>query len=215
MPQVVEVLKYVHEVVEHESLGIALTGDIAIAEKRYRDLYGVTKKQLDIVLTELKRIRTSQPALAGVIELLERYALDFDRLAAAQRIVPVDRDVIVEKEIAGRSVLVPVKDSESIRNELAHSVLIEKLLTELKRVKKTYNNVKFELGNDVSLFFPELEGGNKPAGNFQDLLNQYTKDNAARFNSFSANWANDHQLIIHTVLQERFAMADLIRQANI
>lgn len=116
MPQVVEVLKYVHEVVENESLGVALTGDVAIAERRYRELYGVTKKQLDIVLAELKRVRTSQPALAGVIELLERYALDFDRLAAAQRIVPVDRDVIVEKEVAGRSVLVPVKDSESIRN---------------------------------------------------------------------------------------------------
>lgn len=93
--------------------------------------------------------------------------------------------------------------------------MIEKLLNELKRIKKNYNNVKFELGNDVSLFFPELEGGNKPAGNFQDLLNQYTKENASRFNSLGANWANDHQLIIYTVLQERFAMADLIRQANI
>ena len=36
MPQVVEVLKYVHEIYEEETLGVALTGDVSVAETRYR-----------------------------------------------------------------------------------------------------------------------------------------------------------------------------------
>lgn len=46
MPQVVEVLKYVHEIYEEDGLGVALTGDLQVAELRYRELYGNSKKQL-------------------------------------------------------------------------------------------------------------------------------------------------------------------------
>jgi hypothetical protein len=37
-PQIVEVLKYVHEIYEDDGLGVALTGDIQVAELRYREL---------------------------------------------------------------------------------------------------------------------------------------------------------------------------------
>jgi hypothetical protein len=57
----------------------------------------VTRKQLEIVLTELRKLKSSQPHLSGIIDLLEKYVVDFDRLAAIQRIVPVDREKIVEK----------------------------------------------------------------------------------------------------------------------
>lgn len=50
MPQIVEVLKYVHEIYEGDGLGVALTGDLQVAERRYRELYGNAKKQLDILL---------------------------------------------------------------------------------------------------------------------------------------------------------------------
>jgi hypothetical protein len=36
MPQVVEVLKYVHEITEEASLGIAVGADISIEEVRYK-----------------------------------------------------------------------------------------------------------------------------------------------------------------------------------
>jgi hypothetical protein len=67
MPQIVEVLKYVHEIYEDDSLGVALTGDIQIADLRYRELYGNSKKQLEILLVELRQLRNSQPNLRGVI----------------------------------------------------------------------------------------------------------------------------------------------------
>jgi hypothetical protein len=36
MPQVVEVLKYVHEISETEGLGVGLTGDVQVQDARYR-----------------------------------------------------------------------------------------------------------------------------------------------------------------------------------
>lgn len=127
-------------------------------ERRFKEIYGVTRSQLNVILAELRRLRNTQPALAGQIDLLERYLTDFDRLAAIQRIVPVDREKVVEKEVV-RGVLVPTKDSETIRNELALSLLTEKLIAELKRVKKENPNVNLKLDGDIGLiFFPEFSG---------------------------------------------------------
>lgn len=112
MPQVVEVLKYVHEIFEDDGLGVPLTADIQVAEVRYRELYGNTKKQLEILLIELRKLMTTNPNLRAIIEIIERFLLEFDRLASAQRVVAVDREKIVEKEV-GRAVAVPVTN---IRN---------------------------------------------------------------------------------------------------
>jgi hypothetical protein len=50
MPQIVEVLKYVHEIVETEDLGVAIGVDVQVQELRYRESYGITKKQIEILL---------------------------------------------------------------------------------------------------------------------------------------------------------------------
>ena len=36
MPQIVEVIKYVHEIVEQETLGVAVGVDVQIQEKKYK-----------------------------------------------------------------------------------------------------------------------------------------------------------------------------------
>lgn len=126
LPQVVEVLKYVHEISESDSLGLSIGIDIQEQEKKYKQLYGITHSQLEVILTELRRLRNNQPGLSAQIDLLVKYLADFDRLAGLQRIVGVPHETIVEKEVS-KAVLVPTKDSESIRNELALSALIEKL----------------------------------------------------------------------------------------
>lgn len=167
-------------------------------------------------MVELRRLRTTQPALAGHIDLLERYLTDFDRLAALQRIVPVDREKIVEKDVT-RSVLVPVKDSESIRSELALSLLVEKLVSELKRVKKDNPNVNLQLDNELGLiFFPEFFDKVKApvAADFTNSLKDYTQRSVAKLQNLGGNWTNDHELMIYTILQERFSIANLVLQAN-
>lgn len=97
MPQIVEVLKYVHEIYEEETLGVALTGDVQVAEVKYREVYGNAKKQLEILLIELRKLKTSNPGLRANIEIIEKFLLEFDRLAAAQRIVTVNKEKVVEK----------------------------------------------------------------------------------------------------------------------
>jgi hypothetical protein len=81
---------------------------------------------------------------------------DFDKLASVQRVVGLPVEKIVEKEV-DRAVLVPTQDSYSLRNELAMSLLIEKLVLEIKRIQKDNPSVKLALDDDVSLiFFAEL-----------------------------------------------------------
>lgn len=215
MPQVVEVLKYVHEIYEEETLGVALSGDIATVEVRYRELYGNAKKQLEILLVELRALRTAHPNLRAVIEIIERYLIDFDRLAAAQRIVTVDREKVVEKEIE-RGVLVP---SHDIRGELAMSLLVEKLVNEIKSIKKTNPNIKLSLEDDIGfIFFSEIYDNNRSSGAFSSdfsvNLKRFTENAIHKFTKNGGQWTSDHEFMLHSVLSERFAMANVIKQAN-
>lgn len=84
----------------------------------------------------MRKLRTQQPEFKIIIDLLERFLIDFDKLAAVQRIIGVPTEKIVEKEV-DRAVLVPTKDSEVIKNELAMSILIEKLILQIKNIKKS------------------------------------------------------------------------------
>ena len=63
MPQIVEILKYVHEVVEEESLGLAVGVDITTHERNYKVLAKDMKGQLDLLIVELKRLKTTNPTL--------------------------------------------------------------------------------------------------------------------------------------------------------
>lgn len=214
MPQVVEVLKYVHEIYEEETLGVALTGDIQVAELRYRELYGNAKKQLDILLIELRKLKGTNAGLRATIEIIEKFLLEFDRLAAAQRIITVPEEKVVEKEVE-KGVLVPVHD---IKGELALSLLVEKLIIELKRIKKDNPNVKFNFDDDISyIFFSELydnRPGSNISGDFKANLQKYTEEAIFKFTKNGGQWTRDHEFMLHTVLGERFAMASTIKFAN-
>lgn len=217
MPQIVEVLKYVTEICEAETLATGVSVDVVQQEKNYLELYGVAKRQLEIVITELEKIKGSQPNLRGVIELLGRYLIDFDKLAAVQRIVPVDREKIVEKEVT-KPVLVPTKDSATISAELSHTLLIDKLVQELTRIKKENPNVNFKLDNEIGLFFFS-EFYNKSnintAGNFKQQLEQYTSKAMKSIQNWDWDWNSDQTLILNSFIQDRFTLGATIQQANI
>lgn len=63
MPQIVEVLKYVHEVVEEETLGVAVGVDIQTHEQKYKLLVKDIKVQLDGLLLEIRKLKVANPAL--------------------------------------------------------------------------------------------------------------------------------------------------------
>jgi len=96
-------------------------------EIRYKELYGQIRIHFDAVLVELRKLKVSNPNVKIQIEIIETFLTELDKIIKFPRFYPVQKEVIVEKEVT-KPVLVPTKDSVSIRNELALSVLVEKLI---------------------------------------------------------------------------------------
>ena len=73
MPQIVEVLKYVHEVTEKEELGVAVGVDVATHEQRYKMISRDLKGNLDVLLVELRKIKGQSPNVKIQIEIIEKF----------------------------------------------------------------------------------------------------------------------------------------------
>lgn len=95
MPQIVEVLKYVHEVVEEETLGVAVGVDVSSHEQRYKLLVKDIRVQLDLLVADLRKLRTSNPNLRAQIEGIEAFLAQLEQFILFPRIVEVPK--IVEK----------------------------------------------------------------------------------------------------------------------
>ena len=89
MPQVVEVLKYVHEIVEEQSLGVAVGVDITIQEARYKELYSQIRIHFETVLIELRKLRVNNPAIKIQIDIIEIFLIELEKMMSFQRIVQV------------------------------------------------------------------------------------------------------------------------------
>jgi len=97
MPQIVEVLKYVHEITEKEELGVAVGVDIATHEQKLKILTKDIKVNFDILLAELRKLRTSNPNLRIQIEIIEKFLVQLEDFILYPKIVQVPREKIVEK----------------------------------------------------------------------------------------------------------------------
>lgn len=98
-----------------------MTTDVGVAEVKYRELYGNSKRQLEVLLGELRKLKSSNPGLRSTIEIIEKFLSEFDRLAASQRIIRVPEEKIVEK-VVERGVLVQSHDT---KGEIAMSMLVK------------------------------------------------------------------------------------------
>jgi hypothetical protein len=67
MPQIVEVLKYVHEVVEEETLGVAVGVEVATHEQKYKMLSQNLRSSIGLLLTEIRKIKNTNPVFGGQI----------------------------------------------------------------------------------------------------------------------------------------------------
>lgn len=216
MPQIVEVLKYVHEVVEEETLGVAVGVDVSSHEQRYKLLVKDIRVQLDLLVADLRKLRTSNPNLRGQIEGIEAFLAQLEQFILFPRIVEVPKIVekIVEVE-KDRIVHLPKQDERSLKMELSLSLLVEKLILELKRIKQENPQVNFHLEDDVKLiFFAELGAGNVVEGDLAGKLKTFSDSVNRKFESLGT-WSLDHQLMLNSFLQERFLMANLVKSANL
>lgn len=216
MPQVVEVLKYVHEIVEEETLGVAVGVDISVQEARYKELYGQIRIHFETVLVELRKLRVNNPALKIQIDIIEAFLVELEKIMQFQRIVQVEKEKIVEKEV-NVPVLVPTRDSVSIKNDLSMTILVEKLIGELKRIKSQNSNIQLNLDEDIQLiFFTELFGGNVDMREeISAQLKSYRETAYSKLYSLGKSWSTDHEIMFNTILQERFAMANMVKHANL
>lgn len=100
--------------------------------------------------------------------------------------------------------------------ELTLSLLVEKLIIELKRLKKESPNLNLQLEDDVRLiFFTELEKDSSlVSADFNLRLKSFSDSVYRRFESLG-NWSVDHQMMLNSFLQERFMMANLVKNANL
>lgn len=215
MPQIVEVLKYVHEVIEEETLGVAVGAEVSIHEQKYKTLGRDVKGQLDILLVELRKLKTSTPALRVQIELIEGFLAQLEQFLLYPRIFQVPKEVekIVEVQ-KDKVVAVPKQDERSLKMELSLSLLVEKLIMEIKRIKKSHPNVNLDLEEDVRLiFFSELDDGRALEGEMAAKLKSFSDGVNRKFESLGS-WSADHQLMLNSFLQERFLMANLVKSAN-
>lgn len=87
MPQIVEVLKYVHEVVEEETLGVAVGVDVSTHEAKYKMLTKDIKVQLDLLVADLRKLRGSNPNLQGQITMIEKFLAELEQFILFPRIV--------------------------------------------------------------------------------------------------------------------------------
>ncbi len=95
MPQIVEVLKYVHEVTEKEELGVAVGLDVATYEQRLKILSKDIKVNFDLLLAELRKLKQANPGLRIQIELIEKFLAQFEEFILYPKIFQIPKETIV------------------------------------------------------------------------------------------------------------------------
>ena len=140
--------------------------DVASHEQRYKMMSKDLKVNLDVLLTELRKMKANNPGIKLQIEIIEKFLAELEQFILFPRIVQVPKEKIVEKIVEkDRIVTLPTQDERSLKMELTLSLLVEQLIVELKRVKKENPSMSLNLEDDVKLiFFTELDQNNKLIG---------------------------------------------------
>lgn len=98
--------------------------------------------------------------------------------------------------------------------ELTLSLLVEKLIMELKRIRET-SKIDLQLDEDIKLiFFAELKAQSQLEGALAQQIQSYSGKVMRQFESLGS-WSVEHQLMLNSFLQERFLMAELVHNANL
>lgn len=101
---------------------------------------------------------------------------------------------------------IPSQDEKSLRMELTLSLLVEKLIMELKRIRET-SKIDLQLDEDIKLiFFAELRSQSQLEGALAQQIQSYSGKVMRQFESLGS-WSIEHQLMLNSFLQERFLMA--------
>ncbi len=111
LPQIVEVVKHIHDITEVETTGVAHNIDIETHTKAYSGMSVELRRGLADLLAKFKLNAHRQPDLRELITLLEKYIALIDEWIRFPKIVEIEKEVekIVERD---RPVLIPTADKE-------------------------------------------------------------------------------------------------------
>lgn len=208
LPQIVEVLKHIHEITDNNisgiGLGIAEFGiDVQVHTNDYIALCTNLRNKLKDILVTLRREGNHE-----TINNIEKLTLLLNDLIRFPNIVQIPRIINKEVEVE-KVVLVPTKDTETLNREIASTALIEKLIEEIKRIKRVAR-VDLELEDDIKdIFFLEI----KEIERMENKLQQFSHVIMNRFESLG-NWTTRHSEMLNGFLQERFLMAGIVKESN-
>ena len=128
LPQIIEILKHVHDISEIHKLGVAVGVDIDVHRRDYLLVCRTLRESLEKIRLSLRGNIQFQAQLALIDELLPLIL----QLIEFPTIVQVSKEV---EKIVEKPVLVPTRDQDAIDREVASTTLIEKLVAELKRLR--------------------------------------------------------------------------------
>lgn len=111
LPQIVEVVKTVHEIAEVQALGVAKDVSSEVHTKEYVGITQDLRGELSTLLGSFKSKVRSQPDLKVLIDNMEKYLVILDKWIKFPKIIEVSKEVEVTVE-KDRPVLIPTKDSE-------------------------------------------------------------------------------------------------------
>lgn len=171
------------------------------------------KTELDVLLREIRAMKN--PQWQARIEIIERFLAEFEKFILNPRIIKIPQKEIVEKQIEVEKIVrVPTQDEKSLRMELTLSLLVEKLIMELKRIREA-GKIDLQLDEDIKLiFFGELKATSQLEGALSQQIQSYSSRIMRQFESLGS-WSIEHQLMLNSFLQERFLMAELVHNANL
>jgi hypothetical protein len=95
MPQIVEVLKYVNQIIDNDELNINV--DVSVEAAEYKRIGEDLEKGFSDFLTELNKIKSLQPSSAQRISMIEQYLSKFRRFIKYPKIHEIIRETVVEK----------------------------------------------------------------------------------------------------------------------
>lgn len=95
MPQIVEVLKYVHELVDNEELAVGLSADVSIEAQEYKKLGEDLERGFADFLAELNKVKSLQPSAAQRIAMIEQYLAKFRRFIKYPKIHEIIKEKVV------------------------------------------------------------------------------------------------------------------------
>ena len=94
-------------------------------------------------------------------------------------------------------------------------MLIERLISELSRIKRTHPDVNLQLDEDIAFIFRlNFEGKVKDVNS--RLNSQLKEFEASLDKKFSrmGGWSRDHQMMLKSFLEERFVLANIVKSTN-